>query len=421
MAFRDPVVSGTTLVRNAIASPNFVAGVSGWIIRRDGSCEFNNAVFRGNIVIGSNPGNHIASNIGGAGTGIAAFGFYSGLATEINPAYIYCSNDNQPTHDPVFLMQAANMGNGALAIILESQTPPSNPNGQIPGGLIVSTNGTTVTPGLDGVNAIMQLNADIVLRLLNTNSVFTGDSALRIGLLNAQNLQVSNLEIQSLINGAAAALQLQPGGGNLVLGTGQIQAPGSGSAWATSPLLLGSPTGTGLIGSGFGFDAGFNGTLNQPLYLNNNSSKGIASSPMRQGFMGFDTTGRTTTSTTYAAVNGTTDAFTVTAPPSGYLTLSLSALLSIAPLSASKKGNLSFEIRDGTSAGAVLWGASDIFSIQLWDNECTEGPVTRSATWQINAGAASTGTYWIRPMFKVSAVTSTLTSANTTCGATPSL
>lgn len=415
MAFRDPVVSGTTLVRNAIASPNFVAGVSGWIIRRDGSAEFNNAVFRGNIVIGPNPGNHIASNIGGPGSGIAAFGFYTGDAIEVNPGYVYASNDN--FGEPILNVQAQSTGNGALNMLLKSPTIGAAHIGAIR----IGTAGTVLTPGPDGVNIVTQLDADVVMRLLNTNSVSTGDSALRIGLSTAQNLQFSNSEIQSFNNGSVAALNLQPFGGNVAVGAGQVQIASQLTAWATAALLLGSPTGTGLIAHAFGLDAGSNGVLNQPLYLNNNSSKGIASSPMRQGFMGFDTTGRTTTSTTYAAVNGTTDAFTVTAPPSGYLTLSLSALLSLAPLSAAKKGNLSFEIRDGTSAGAVLWGASDIFSIQLWDNECTEGPVTRSATWQINAGAASTGTYWIRPMFKVSAVTSTLTSANTTCGATPSL
>lgn len=52
MPFRNSVVGGTTLVRAAIRSPNFVTGVSGWSIDRDGSAEFNDIVIRGGTVIG---------------------------------------------------------------------------------------------------------------------------------------------------------------------------------------------------------------------------------------------------------------------------------------------------------------------------------------------------------------------------------
>ena len=55
MAFSNPVVGGEggELIRASIKSPNFVAGVSGWIIRRDGSAEFNNIVIRFDVVAGS--------------------------------------------------------------------------------------------------------------------------------------------------------------------------------------------------------------------------------------------------------------------------------------------------------------------------------------------------------------------------------
>jgi hypothetical protein len=54
----NPVVGGTALRRQAIQSPDFVTGVSGWIIRQDGSAEFNNLTIRGtfagtNFVINS--------------------------------------------------------------------------------------------------------------------------------------------------------------------------------------------------------------------------------------------------------------------------------------------------------------------------------------------------------------------------------
>src|ERR1043165_9592715 len=43
----NPVVGGTALRIPAIQSPNFVSGSNGWIIRIDGSAEFNNLTFRG--------------------------------------------------------------------------------------------------------------------------------------------------------------------------------------------------------------------------------------------------------------------------------------------------------------------------------------------------------------------------------------
>ncbi len=53
MAFSNPVVGGEggELVRASIKSRNFQSGVSGWIIRRDGSAEFNNVVIRGSLIV----------------------------------------------------------------------------------------------------------------------------------------------------------------------------------------------------------------------------------------------------------------------------------------------------------------------------------------------------------------------------------
>jgi collagen type I alpha len=44
---QNPLVGGVTLRRPAIASPNFVTGVSGWSINADGSAEFDNLAIRG--------------------------------------------------------------------------------------------------------------------------------------------------------------------------------------------------------------------------------------------------------------------------------------------------------------------------------------------------------------------------------------
>jgi hypothetical protein len=49
-SFGNPIVAGTTLVRPAIQSPNYVAGSTGWTVKQDGSAEFNNLTLRGQYI-----------------------------------------------------------------------------------------------------------------------------------------------------------------------------------------------------------------------------------------------------------------------------------------------------------------------------------------------------------------------------------
>lgn len=50
MKFTNPIAATEDLIREQIKSPDYVPGVSGWIIRRDGTAEFNNLIARGSIV-----------------------------------------------------------------------------------------------------------------------------------------------------------------------------------------------------------------------------------------------------------------------------------------------------------------------------------------------------------------------------------
>jgi hypothetical protein len=48
--FSNSVVGGAQkLIRQAIQSPNFLTGIAGWIVRKDGSAEFNNLTIRGSF------------------------------------------------------------------------------------------------------------------------------------------------------------------------------------------------------------------------------------------------------------------------------------------------------------------------------------------------------------------------------------
>jgi hypothetical protein len=78
MGFLNSILAGVTLVRESIRSPNYVAGVSGWAIKQDGSAEFNNATIRGNLVageihIGTNPNTFNVDTSGNLWLGAATF------------------------------------------------------------------------------------------------------------------------------------------------------------------------------------------------------------------------------------------------------------------------------------------------------------------------------------------------------------
>lgn len=59
MPFSDPIVGGNTLIRNAIQSVNYTAGVSGWTINRDGSAEFNDVTVRGDLYVVDPDGSYV--------------------------------------------------------------------------------------------------------------------------------------------------------------------------------------------------------------------------------------------------------------------------------------------------------------------------------------------------------------------------
>ena len=55
--FSNAVIGGATkLIRQAIQSPNYLTGVSGWTINRDGTVEFNAGTFRATLILSGGAG-----------------------------------------------------------------------------------------------------------------------------------------------------------------------------------------------------------------------------------------------------------------------------------------------------------------------------------------------------------------------------
>lgn len=63
ITWEDPIAAGDgSLIYPQVRSPNFTTGVSGWILRRDGSVEFGSAVIRGSVSAAG--GNVILNDLG---------------------------------------------------------------------------------------------------------------------------------------------------------------------------------------------------------------------------------------------------------------------------------------------------------------------------------------------------------------------
>ncbi len=59
MGFGNALVAGFTLVRQAIQSANYVAGISGWMVGRDGNAEFNDVTMRGELLVADPDGSYV--------------------------------------------------------------------------------------------------------------------------------------------------------------------------------------------------------------------------------------------------------------------------------------------------------------------------------------------------------------------------
>lgn len=87
MAFQNAVVGGGgELVRDAIHSRNYVPGVSGWTINRDGFAEFAGVTIRGDLFIGSPPSPPNSYIHGTVMGGVPTIAIYDGVHP--NPARI---------------------------------------------------------------------------------------------------------------------------------------------------------------------------------------------------------------------------------------------------------------------------------------------------------------------------------------------
>lgn len=160
--FNNSILAGQgTLIRQMIESPNFVSGVSGWIIRKDGSAEFNNLNIRGtfngtNYTINNNgaffysgtpaAGNLIQSLTNSTGTDLFGNAYLAGTTTYTTIGTVFAVNLNQ---NAISWYSATTEAGPYTRIALIEQT-----GGGTSAGLsidIFTSNGSLVLPNLTTV------------------------------------------------------------------------------------------------------------------------------------------------------------------------------------------------------------------------------------------------------------------------------
>lgn len=212
MPFRDPIVAGDQLVRNRIRSPNYVTGVAGWTINRDGSAEFNNVVVRGTVIAADFRSNNYVANTtgfdlngitglinlngavtiagaadlkvdGGAGNGMielkpsgfgsfnALMNFFTRAANETSPAYIETYNPN-PAQGLAFEMSSPVTNSAGQSLITMFAGDGSTPGSA---GMILNLRGPTKP---DGSNGRFVFNGgSIANSFMSTSTTGTGGAA----------------------------------------------------------------------------------------------------------------------------------------------------------------------------------------------------------------------------------------------------
>ncbi len=90
---QDPVAAGDgSLIFPALKSPNYVAGVSGWQLDRDGDIELNDAVIRGELLVSDPDGSYVRIYDQDPGDGaLVEFGLPTGIGLTRTPGSIFSS------------------------------------------------------------------------------------------------------------------------------------------------------------------------------------------------------------------------------------------------------------------------------------------------------------------------------------------
>jgi hypothetical protein len=188
MGFRNEAVGGTTLVRAAIKSPNYVLNVTGWSINKDGTAQFTGVVLIGGTLTGTN---FIINSSGSF--------FYSGT----------------PANGNLFLSIASVSGTDGFSNAYGSGLNVGNQAGA---HFAVSLVGDLLIANASNLPVAFLYHGDGSLRLYNPAGIVSGNLAVSLspvaGSDSAGNTYVSGISLYGTGAGAGktATLQVDTGG-----------------------------------------------------------------------------------------------------------------------------------------------------------------------------------------------------------------
>jgi hypothetical protein len=240
----DAITGGTVLRIPALQSPNFVTGVSGWIIRADGTCEFNAGTFRGSIEVGPSGGPNFFVNNPSTGDVIDIYNGSAQLVYSIDSSGIATSYASSGGQSLV-------VGSGTL--IFETTHSDSE----------TTIDFTPSLSNLQGNFAIQIFDANQDINETGTLTIFSGNSTGSLRpTVQATERSVSGsvvvsdkTSVNNLVHDAVYSVAFTSGAATFAHGCQFTPVGGVGSGvhtGSTSPggLQCGSFTGTNVTVSG---------------------------------------------------------------------------------------------------------------------------------------------------------------------------
>lgn len=212
MTFTNSILGGTTLARTDIRSEGFVTGVTGWIIRRDGTAEFSSVTIRGDVLVGNYPtGNYVAIRHTYAVDQAFPRVVFGTTLSETEDGYI---GEFIATGLPVLQYQSGNLGGGCVNVSYVAASADGTSSKPLVLYTLADPSGALVAgDALLRLNNYFRFQVDgpvTDVTLASTNHPF------QLGATTGPNIAADSNEIQARNNGATATLFLNNDGGGII-------------------------------------------------------------------------------------------------------------------------------------------------------------------------------------------------------------
>lgn len=219
----DPIVGGTALRIPAIQSPDFVTGVSGWIIRQDGSAEFHNILLTGGSLVVASAGQGVFVYSGTPGPGNPpVFSATSGTTDPYGNTVIptlQIQGGGKLTVGAAGGPQVALLSNAAITVTTKMGATGSAASNVTSFGTLQqvvelpSNNVNEKSPAIIGQTLITYTGgetADAVLYLSGTTSTGTLRGTFRLDVCESSGLTYPQAVIEGVYTISGSAVTLSP-------------------------------------------------------------------------------------------------------------------------------------------------------------------------------------------------------------------